>query len=131
MNERFANRKILHVEDLEDNRGVVRQIVTRLGATLIEAVDGEEGVRLAHKEKPDLILMDLSLPVLDGWQATARLKADPETAQIPVIALTAHAMAGDEQRARSAGCDGYVAKPLEPTAFLRLLQDVLGGAPLR
>lgn len=116
---------ILLVEDVEDNRGLVRQLAAYMGLGLIEAVDGEEGVRLAREAQPDLILMDLSLPVLDGWAATAMLKGDPATAHIPVIALTAHAMQGDEQRAREAGCDGYVTKPISLLPFKALLERVL------
>lgn len=120
--------KVLHVEDVEENRRVVRQILTRLGVTLLEAVDGEQGVAMARRELPDLILMDLSLPLLDGWQATARLKSDPSTRHIPIIAVTAHAMIGDEQRARAAGCDGYVSKPLDVVAFGDLVTSWLGAA---
>jgi CheY-like chemotaxis protein len=119
--------KVLHVEDVEENRRVVRQILARLGVTLHEAVDGEQGVNMARRELPDLILMDLSLPVLDGWQATARLKADPATRHIPIVAVTAHAMAGDEQRARAAGCDGYVTKPLDVVAFQNMVSTLLQG----
>ena len=121
----FSQYKILHVEDLEDNRGIVRQLARRMGVTLLEAGDGLEGVAIARRELPDVILMDLSLPIMDGWEATTQLKADPETRHIPVIALTAHAMAGDEQRARAAGCDGYVAKPIELVSFQRMLEGVL------
>lgn len=124
-----ATHTVLLVEDLEENRRVVRQLMQRLEIRLLEAGDGAEGVAIAKREKPDLILMDLSLPILDGWEATRRLKADPETAHIPVVALTAHAMAGDEQRARDAGCDGYIAKPLDLTRFSRYVQDVLAGSP--
>lgn len=92
--------RILHVEDLEDNRGIVRQLARRMGVTLLEAGDGLEGVTLAKRELPDAILMDLSLPIMDGWEAPTQLKADPTTREIPITALTAHAMAGDEQRAR-------------------------------
>jgi CheY-like chemotaxis protein len=116
---------ILLVEDVEDNRGLIRQLAGFMGLRLIEAGDGAEGVRLAQQERPDLILMDLSLPVLDGWAATAQLKADPATAGIPVIALTAHAMQGDEQRAREAGCDGYVTKPISLVPFKALLERLL------
>jgi two-component system cell cycle response regulator DivK len=116
---------LLLVEDVEDNRGLVRQLAAYMGLGLIEALDGEEGVRLARQLHPDLILMDLSLPVLDGWAATAQLKADPATAHIPVIALTAHAMHGDEERAREAGCDGYVTKPISLLPFKALLERLL------
>jgi two-component system, cell cycle response regulator DivK len=130
MSRSLMQCKVLVVEDVEENRLVVRQILGRLGVTLLEAVDGREGVALARREMPDLVLMDLSLPILDGWEATRQLKADPTTAHIPVIAVTAHAMAGDEQRARDAGCDGYVAKPLDVVTFGRYVERVLmGGAP--
>lgn len=126
----MSEKKVLLVEDLEENRRVIRLLARRMGVTLIEAADGVEGLDKAHAEKPDVILMDLSLPILDGWAATTRLKADPETAHIPVIALTAHAMAIDEQRARQAGCDGYVAKPIDLTNFQAYLRHVLeGGQP--
>lgn len=123
-------KTVLLVEDLEENRRVIRLLARRMGVTLFEAVDGQEGIELAQREKPDVILMDLSLPILDGWAATTRLKADPDTAHIPVIALTAHAMAIDEQRARQAGCDGYVAKPIDLVNFQNYLRHVLeGGSP--
>ena len=126
----LTQQTILLVEDVEENRGIIRQLALRMGVTLLEAVDGEEGVHLARTRRPDLILMDLSLPILDGWAATTQLKADPETRHIPVIALTAHAMAGDEQRARQAGCDGYVAKPIDLIPFRNYLEKILaGGTP--
>jgi two-component system response regulator len=126
----LTEQKVLLVEDLEENRRVIRLLARRMGVKLIEAADGQEGLDKAHSEKPDVILMDLSLPILDGWAATTRLKADPETAHIPVIALTAHAMAIDEQRARQAGCDGYVAKPIDLMSFQSYLRHVLeGGTP--
>lgn len=119
--------KVLLVEDVEDNRGIIRQLARRMQVTLIEAEDGAEGIRLARAEQPDLILMDLSLPVLDGWEATRRLKADPATSKIPVIALTAHAMTGDSERARAAGLDGYVTKPISLGPFRALLERLLAG----
>jgi CheY-like chemotaxis protein len=122
-------RKILLVEDVEDNRGIIRQVAGRMKLTLLEAADGAEGVRLAREQRPALILMDLSLPVLDGWAATAMLKGDPETAHIPVVALTAHAMEGDEQRAREAGVDGYMTKPISIMSLKELLTRVLAGEP--
>lgn len=124
-----APRKILLVEDVEDNRGIIRQVAGRMKLTLLEAADGAEGVRLAHEQHPALILMDLSLPVLDGWAATAMLKGDPATAHIPIIALTAHAMEGDEQRAREAGVDGYMTKPVSILALKDLLGRMLAGDP--
>lgn len=126
----FTQYKILHVEDLEDNRGIVRQLARRMGVTLLEAGDGLEGVNIARQELPHCILMDLSLPIMDGWEATTQLKADPATRHIPVIALTAHAMAGDEQRARAAGCDDYVAKPIDLTTFQRKLERVLNSGAI-
>lgn len=119
--------KILLVEDVEDNRGLIRQLAKRMKLTLLEAHDGAEGVRMAKAELPDLILMDLSLPVLDGWTATAQLKADATTAHIPVIALTAHAMEGDEAQARKAGVDAYVTKPIEIAGFRATLTEWLAG----
>jgi CheY-like chemotaxis protein len=105
--------KILYVEDNEDNVYVVRNRLGRLGFTILVAADGEQGVAMATSEKPDLILMDLRLPVLDGWEATRRLKAAPETKNIPVIALSAHAMAGDREKALEAGCEDYDTKPID------------------
>lgn len=119
--------KILLVEDSEDNRGIIRELAEMMEVELVEAGNGREGVELAHQDHPDLILMDLSLPVMSGWEATSRLKADPETANIPVIALTAHAMEGDERRAREAGCDDYVSKPISLVPFKALLEDYLAG----
>lgn len=124
----FKPKKILLVEDMEENRRVVRHLVRRMmNVVLLEAGDGQEGLKIARREHPDLILMDLSLPVLNGWDATTQLKKDPETARIPVVALTAHAMAIDEQRARQAGCDGYVAKPIDVVTFRAYLEHVLAG----
>ena len=105
--------KILYVEDNDDNVYVVRQRLGRLGFTILVAPDGEQGVAMAASEKPDLILMDLRLPVLDGWEATRRLKAAAETKDIPVIALSAHAMSGDREKALEAGCEDYETKPIE------------------
>ena len=109
--------KILYVEDNDDNIYIVRNRLSRAGYTVIVAGDGEAGVAMARTEKPDLVLMDLSLPVLDGWEATRRLKAAPETCDIPVIALSAHAMAGDREKALRSGCDDYDTKPVD---FARL-----------
>ena len=105
-------KKILVVEDVDFNRELVVQLWEDK-YHVIEAVNGQEGVELADRERPDLILMDLSLPVMDGWEATRRLKADDDLRSIPVIALTAHAMAGDEEKALAAGCDDYLIKPLD------------------
>jgi len=113
--------KILVVEDQEMNRDMLSRRLERRGYQVAIAVDGAEGVEMARSEMPDLILMDMSLPVIDGWEATRRLKAAPETRSIPVIALTAHAMAGDREKALEAGCDDYDTKPID---FQNLLQKV-------
>ena len=105
--------KILLVEDNEMNRDMLSRRLTRRGHEVTIAVDGQEGIDNARSTAPDLILMDMSLPIVDGWEATRRLKADPATASIPVIALTAHAMAGDREKALEAGCDDYDTKPIE------------------
>ena len=105
--------KILYVEDNDDNVYVVRQRLGRLGYTILIASDGEQGVVLAKAEQPDLILMDLSLPVVDGWEATRRIKADESTRHIPVLALSAHAMTQDRAQALAAGCDDYDTKPID------------------
>lgn len=117
---------VLLVEDHPDNRGIYRTILEHGGLRVIEAEDGEAGVRLAQQQLPDLILMDVSLPLLDGWQATRILKDDPETAHIPIIALTAHALHGDRERAEQAGCDGYIAKPAPPRDVLAEVRRRLG-----
>jgi CheY-like chemotaxis protein len=113
--------KILLVEDNEMNRDMLSRRLLRRGFEVISAVDGQEGVALASREAPDLILMDMSLPVTDGWEATRLIRADTRTRAIPVIALTAHAMAGDRDRAIAAGCDDYDTKPVD---FPRLLEKI-------
>lgn len=113
--------KILLVEDNEMNRDMLLRRLKRRGYQVIAASDGEHGIQLAHAEAPDLILMDMSLPVLDGWEATRQLKATPATQSIPIIALTAHAMAGDREKAIAAGCNDYDTKPIE---FPRLLGKI-------
>jgi CheY-like chemotaxis protein len=105
--------KILYVEDNDDNVYVVKNRLGRASFVVLVAADGEQGVAMATAEQPDLILMDLSLPVLDGWEATRRLKSAPETKHIPVIALSAHAMVGDREKALAAGCDDYDTKPVD------------------
>ena len=119
-------KKILLVEDNEDNRMIYRTILAHHGYEVIEAVDGEEGVERARSELPDLILMDVSIPKMDGWQATRTLKVDSATAHIPIIALTAHAMASDREKAVEAGCDGYLAKPVEPRRVVEEVRRHLG-----
>jgi len=115
--------KILVVEDNEMNRDMLSRRLERRGYQVILAVDGQEGVDMARSEVPDLILMDMSLPVIDGWEATRRIKAALETCSIPVIALTAHAMAGDREQALKAGCDDYDTKPVD---FPRLMAKIEG-----
>jgi len=121
--------KILYVEDNDDNLHIVRRRLGRLGYEIIAAVDGEEGLAVAQREAPDLILMDLSLPKIDGWEVTRRLKAAPETARIPVIALSAHAMAGDREKALAAGCDDYDTKPIELPRLLAKIRAFLPEDP--
>ena len=116
---------ILLVEDNEMNRDMLSRRLHRNGYEVVTAEDGLQGVETAIREKPDLILMDMSLPVMDGWEATRRLKADPGTAGIPVIALTAHAMAGDEQSAYAAGCDDFDTKPIDLPRLLGKIQAAL------
>jgi len=120
--------KILLVEDNEMNRDMLSRRLERKGFEVVIAVDGQQGVDLAGSESPALILMDLSLPVLDGWEATRLIKADPATQNIPVIVLTAHAMAGDEQKAREAGCDDYDTKPVDLKRLLEKIGKFLGSA---
>jgi len=118
--------RILIVEDNEMNRDMLSRRLERRGYTILMAVDGQNGVEAARREKPDLILMDMSLPVIDGWEATRVLKADAETAHIPVIALTAHAMEGDRTKAMDAGCNDYDTKPVELPRLLEKIQNLLG-----
>lgn len=121
--------KILLVEDNEMNRDMLSRRLARKGYDVVCAVDGQQGLDLARRERPDLILMDMSLPVLDGWEATRRLKADAELKGLPVIALTAHAMASDEQQAREAGCDDYDTKPIELPRLLGKIEALIHRPP--
>lgn len=116
--------KILYVEDNEDNIFMLKNRLIRAGHTVVIAKDGAQGVAMASSERPDMILMDLSLPVLDGWQATSQIKAAPDTKHIPVIALTANAMAGDREKALAAGCDDYDTKPIELPRLLAKIKDL-------
>ena len=118
--------KILLVEDNEMNRDMLSRRLVRSGFDVAIAVDGGQGVAMATSEKPDLILMDMSLPVLDGWEATRRVKADPATQAIPVIALTAHAMAEDKEKCLAAGCNDFDTKPVELPRLLAKIQALLG-----
>ena len=117
--------RILYVEDNEDNIYVIRNRLGRAGFTVLIATDGEQGVSMAAAERPDLILMDLRLPVMDGWEATRRIKAQPETRDIPIIALTAHAMTGDREKALEAGCDDFDTKPVEMPRLLEKVRALL------
>ena len=118
-------KRILVVEDQEDNLQILRDLLGHAGFELIEAKDGEEGVRKAVAERPDLILMDIQLPVLDGYQATRRIKADPSLRAIPIIVVTSYALGGDEAKAREAGCDAYVPKPYSPRQLLAKIRELL------
>ena len=121
--------KILLVEDNELNRDMLSRRLMRKGYEVVLAGDGAEGVAAATAGRPDLVLMDMSLPVLDGWEATRRLKAAPETRPIPVIALTAHAMSSDREKALEAGCDDYDTKPVELPRLLGKIERLLRAAP--
>ncbi len=120
--------KILYVEDNDDNIYVLKKRLMRAGYEVLIAMDGAQGVAMAGSEKPDLILMDLSLPVLNGWDATRQLKADEATRHIPVIALTAHAMAGARETALEAGCDDFDTKPVELPRLMAKIQALMPGA---
>ncbi|MDJ0594920.1 MAG: response regulator [Pleurocapsa sp. MO_226.B13] len=120
--------KILLVEDNEMNRDMLSRRLKRRGYEVSIAVNGAEGVSMANSVTPDLILMDMSLPVMDGWEATKNIKADPNTCSIPVIALTAHAMSGDREKALQAGCDDYDTKPIELSRLLSKIKSFLGDS---
>ena len=117
--------KILYIEDNEDNLYMLSNRLMRRGYEVVSARDGEQGIAMAGSEAPALILMDLSLPVIDGWEATRRLKTEPLTRNIPVIALSAHAMAGDREKALEAGCDDYDSKPIDLPRLLEKIQALL------
>ena len=117
--------KILLVEDNEMNRDMLSRRLERRGFTVVMAVDGAQGVAMARSENPDLVLMDMSLPVMDGWEATRQIRADASLQKLPVIALTAHAMSTDEQRARDAGCDDFDTKPVDLPRLLEKIQGQL------
>jgi CheY-like chemotaxis protein len=122
----MGGKKVLLVEDNEDNRIVYSTILQHFGYIVMEALNGEEGIAKARAERPDLILMDISIPVIDGWEATQVLKRDPETRGIPIIALTAHALASDREKAMEVGCDSYLAKPCEPKAVVSEVEKFIG-----
>ncbi len=118
-------KRILVVEDHEDNRRIVRDLLTAAGYGIIEAVTGEEGVTLAETQRPDLILMDVQLPGVDGYEATRRIKANPALRHIPIIAVTSYALSGDYKKALETGCDAYVAKPYSPRELLVTIHQYL------
>jgi two-component system cell cycle response regulator DivK len=119
------SKRILVVEDHEDNRRIIREVLTSAGMDIIEATDGEEGLALARSQIPDLILMDIQLPIIDGYEATRKLKADPALRSIPVIAVTSYALDGDDAKALDAGCVAYVTKPFSPRHLLAVTRDHL------
>ena len=121
----MTTQRILVVEDQEDNRNILRDLLTSAGYEVIEALNGADGVTVAEAEKPDLILMDIQLPIIDGYEATRRIKAIPAIQGTPVIAVTSYALSGDEAKAHEAGCDDYVAKPFSPRLLLAKVQKFL------
>lgn len=120
------NKRVLLVEDNEDNRMIYATILCHWGYSVTEAPNGLEGVSRAESELPDLIVMDISLPIMDGLEATRRIRANPMTAAIPVLAVTAHAQDSDRMRALAAGCNRYLAKPVEPRALVREVEKIIG-----
>ena len=116
-------KRILVVEDQEDNRRILNDLLTKAGFDLIEAENGEDAVASAQASHPDLILMDIQLPILDGYEATRRIKANPDLKSIPIIVVTSYALSGDEDKARLAGCDDYVAKPFSPRQLLAKIKE--------
>src|SRR5215470_519011 len=121
------SKRILIIEDQEDNRAIMRDFLIGAGFEIIEAVNGEDGVKLAQSERPDLILMDIQLPIMDGYEATRRIKEIVELKSIPIIAVTSYALSGDEVKTREAGCNGYVAKPFSPRQLLAKVREFLPG----
>ena len=119
------SKRILVVEDQEDNRQILRDLLGNAGYEMIEAEDGEQALVQAAKHRPDLILMDIQLPIMDGYEATRRLKTDPALKAIPIIVVTSYALSGDEAKARAAGCDAYIAKPYSPRALLAKMREYL------
>jgi two-component system cell cycle response regulator DivK len=122
----MAGKRILAIEDHEENRRLLRDLLTSFGYELLEAVTGEEGVAAADIERPDLILMDIQLPGIDGYETTRRIKANPALKYIPIIAVTSYALSGDDAKAFAAGCDAYVTKPFDPADLLEKIKGYLG-----
>ena len=120
---------ILVVEDQEDNRRILRDLLGNAGFELIEAQSGEDALSAVMKQRPDLILMDIQLPQMDGYEATRRIKSSPEMKEVPVIAVTSYALAGDEGKARAAGCNAYISKPFSPRALLAKVREYLAEVP--
>ena len=118
-------KRILVVEDQEDLRGVLRDLFASSGYIVIEAVDGATGITRAKSDRPDIILMDIQMPIIDGYEATRQIKADPDLASIPIVAVSSFAMKGDEEKARAAGCNDYVTKPYSPIQLLRMVRGYL------
>ena len=118
-------KRILVIEDQEDNRQIVSDLMAASGYELIEATTGEEGIAAAARERPDLILMDIQLPGIDGYEVTRRIKANPQLKSIPIIAVTSYALSGDDKKAFAAGCDGYVTKPYSPRLLLAKIREYL------
>lgn len=119
------SKRILVVEDQPDNRQILRDLFESTGYEIVEAEDGQAGVAAAKAQRPDLILMDIQLPVMDGYEATRRIKADPDLKAIPIIVVTSYALSGDDVKARAAGCDGYVTKPFSPRELLAKVKEYL------
>jgi two-component system cell cycle response regulator DivK len=119
------SKRILVVEDQEDNRRILRDLLASAGFQILEAEDGERGVAAAESHHPDLILMDIQMPIVDGYEATRRIKANPELCGIPLIVVTSYALGGDEDKARAAGCDDYIAKPYSPRQLLAKIKEHL------
>ena len=122
----MPNQTVLLVEDNQDNLNIYSTILRHYGYEVLEATDGETAIELARAQHPGVILMDVSIPVIDGWEATQRIKADPATSDIPIIALTAHALEADRAKAKAVGCDGYISKPAEPRAVADTVRSYLG-----
>jgi two-component system cell cycle response regulator DivK len=119
------SKRILLIEDNEDNRRIIRDLLASTDYSLIEAHDGAAGLAMAAEHRPDLILMDIQLPIIDGFEATRRLKADPALRHIPIVAVTSYALSGDDAKALAAGCDAYIAKPFSPRQLLSKVRELL------
>src|SRR6202040_437207 len=119
------SKRILVVEDTENNRRILNDLLTKAGFDVIEAIDGETGVAMAAERRPDLLLMDIELPIIDGYEATRRIKSNPDLRHIPIIAVTSYALSGDEDKARAAGCDDFVPKPYSPRQLLAKIRELL------